>query len=209
MAKGIHQSPDNMIKKITAILAVLVMTVLSASAQKKLWTWKANDPDRYRRMEHLVMNEDGSGAFVLWERYSDGPFRSHLLVWVDKTGKVLLKQRYTHPPKDWRYENLFDYWRVYFTSKDSLVVVHGWGDAQKADFYKAGKNKAVFVKALPAQRMSFWGDYSFKGWVEVKGADFLLKGHPAIGDPADFSGYQQEESDQTVPNLDTLTAWKL
>lgn len=198
-------------KKFTAlVLAILSLTVLMASAEKKLWTWKTTDRTRFRTLETHRLNKDGSGAFILNESHPQGPAATCLLVWVDKRGRVLLKHRFAIPEKDRRYPSMlqFSSWGLTFEGNNELVALR-YGDKLTAYHFKVTKKKVVRTKVVPAidPHIGTDGRWDFKGYVQYGGTNYRLKAHPAQGEPGHW-GYVPAESDREEMNINFFSAWK-
>lgn len=152
-------------KKFTAILAILALSILSASAQKMLWTWKANNNTRQRVVESVSMNKDGSGAFLLIEiEPLQNYYVSRLLVWLDPKGDVILSER--HEIEDSRRWDYSSRWRVSFRDKDTLVVFRDVFENEQASYYKAGANKVVLTGTIEPRPSQYFDHDTFTGWLE-------------------------------------------
>lgn len=185
----------------TVLYAIISLCLLSpiASAQEKLWTWKAQ-PNEFSPILHAAsMGPDGSAAFVLGQATigvaPDVKPSTYLLVWVDGKGKVLLSSILPTTDSDWLIVSGQGGWEIALFGENKLVVANN----DKVRLYTLEDGKIAAPRILKQTHAMMFGGNGFQGWLERKS---ILK---TIKMRNEFTG-----SDTTqFQHILSLTAWRL
>jgi hypothetical protein len=192
-------------KTLLTYLGLTVLTLTPASAQEKLWTWKANSLPGKRTMEAVAMHKDGSGAFILGVT-APNAWAYHLLVMMSARGKVLLAQP-IYPEKNAKTlgdeSGNYSFWDLTFTGPGKLVARNG----SVVRLYSATLTGAKMVRMFSAPNMWLINSSNFGGWIDYKGGPYQVPRTPESGTPG-TSDYIPETPAVLEENIDTVTAWK-
>ena len=191
---------DSMNPLKTRLCAIISFCLLSlvASAQEKLWTWKAESNGYSQRLHAVSMKADGSAAFVIGQAtIGDAPDSkpsTYLLVWVDRTGKVLLSSRLPTTDSDWFLVSGRGGWEVAFYGEHKLVVANN----DKVRIYTLEDGKISAPRILKQTHAMLFGGDGFKGWLERESILTLVP----VRDEYSGSSFTQFE------RIISLTAWR-
>lgn len=172
---------------------------LIASAQEKLWTWKAQ-PNEFSQVLHAVaMKPDGSGAFVLGQTtVGDAPDikpSTYQLVWVDKNGKVLLSSKLPTTDSAWLIVSGQGGWDIAFYGEHKLVVANN----DKVRIYTLEHGVISAPRILKQKHAMMFGGNGFHGWLERE----------SIPRWVDVRNEYTGSDETQFQHIVSLTAWRL
>ena len=181
------------------ILVTFWLAVICAGAQQRLWTWKPKNQAALHALHGMAMHESGAAVFVVSEFESTKSEVKFLIVWVNKSGKVLMTRKVSAGGYE-KAEDAINWFSpaqftLSFLGGEAISVVppDGNGVLTKTRIYKISGGGAPRLTLVDPATALFFGASVFSGWVEKQSKWTTVSGG---------SGDQFER-------IESLTAWKL